>query len=419
LLALEGPRYDVEPLFNPGWEGPLSHVAAPIEAFELQAVLARTPRVSRTLPADAYRSAHVFAWEQEWFFEGSWTCVGRADDLDAPGDQKALRIGQEGILLVRDRRGDLRGFYNVCRHRGHELVEPGTSRNLRAIKCPYHAWVYSLEGALAGAPRFGEVPGFDKADYPLVQVRVAEWHGWIFVDASGEAPDFTDHVGNLDGLLAAWEPERLFVAERHEYVVRANWKGITENYHECYHCPSIHPALCKVTPTDSGETFAPTGCWVGGSMELEDHAETMSLSGASGGVPIRGLDAKQRREVHYFGLFPNLLISLHPDYVMAYRLEPLGPGETFVECTWLFPPEAREREGFDPAYAAEFWDITNREDWSACESVQRGLASRGQRQGPFAAGEDEVHAFMAMVALGYLEGRIAAPASAPTSAAVS
>ena len=397
----------------------MTYPAAPIEASKLQPVLARAPGASRTLPSEAYLSPGVLAWEQEWFFEGSWTCIGRADDLDAPGDQKAVRIGQEGILLVRDRAGDLRGFYNVCRHRGHELVEPGTSRNLRAIKCPYHAWVYSLEGALAGAPRFGEAPGFDKADYPLVQVRVAEWHGWIFVDASGDAPDFIDHVGNLDGLLAPWEPERLSAGKRHEYVVRANWKGIIENYHECYHCPSIHPALCKVTPTDSGESFAPTGCWVGGSMELEDHAETMSLSGASGGVPIRGLEAKQLREVYYVGLFPNLLISLHPDYVMAHRLEPLGPGETLVECTWLFPPEAGEREGFDPAYAAEFWDITNREDWAACESVQRGLASRGQRQGPFAEGEDEVLAFMAMVTRGYLEGRIAAPASAPTSAAVS
>jgi len=388
----------------------VSHVAAPIERSKLQPVLASVPGAARTLPAEAYLSAEVFAWEQEWFFEASWTCVGRADDLGAPGDQKAVRIGEEGIL---------RAFYNVCRHRGHELVEPGTSRNLRAIKCPYHAWVYSLEGALAGAPRFGEAPGFDKADYPLVQVRVAEWHGWIFVDASGEAVDLSEHVGNLHSLLAAWEPERLFAAERHEYVVRANWKGITENYHECYHCPSIHPALCKVTPTDSGETFTATGSWVGGSMELEDTAETMSLTGASRGVPLRGLDAKQRREVYYFGLFPNLLISLHPDYVMAHRLEPLGPGETFVECTWLFPPEARERDGFDPAYAAEFWDITNREDWSACESVQRGLASRGQRQGPFAAEEDEVHAFMAMVARGYLEGRVVAPARAATSAAVS
>ncbi|HYV01902.1 MAG TPA: Rieske 2Fe-2S domain-containing protein, partial [Actinomycetota bacterium] len=98
----------------------MSHVAAPIEPSKLQPVLAPAPRVRRTLPAEVYLSAEVFAWEQERFFEGSWTCVGRADDLDAPGDQKAVRIGEEGILLVRDRGGDLRGFYNVCRHRGHE-----------------------------------------------------------------------------------------------------------------------------------------------------------------------------------------------------------------------------------------------------------------------------------------------------------
>ncbi len=391
--------------------------AAPIDASKLQSVLAPTLGASRTLPAEAYLSQAMFDWEQERFFEGSWVCVGRAEDLGEPGDQEAIRIGREGILLLRDRDARLRAFYNVCRHRGHELLEPGESRNLRAIKCPYHAWVYSLDGALAGAPRLGEVAGFDKADYPLIPVRVEEWHGFVFVNPSGDAPAFADHVGNLDELIAPWEAERLFTAERHEYVIQANWKGIAENYHECYHCPSIHPALCKVTPADSGENLPATGAWVGGSMELEDHAETMSLSGKSDGVPIRGLGPKERREVYYFGLFPNLLLSLHPDYVMAHRMEPLGPGETRVECSWLFPPEAKERTGFDSAYAAEFWDITNREDWSACESVQRGLASRGQRPGPFAWSEDEVHAFMAMVARGYADGRVSAAPQVPTAAA--
>jgi Rieske 2Fe-2S family protein len=144
-------------------------------------------------------------------------------------------------------------------------------------------------------------------------------------------------------------------------------------------------------------------------MELMEHADTMSLSGESLGVPIRALEARQRREVYYFGLFPNLLLSLHPDYVMTHRIEPLEPGRTRVECAWLFPPEALEREGFSPTYATEFWDLTNREDWRACESVQRGLASRGARQGPFAWSEDEVHAFMALVADGYLTGRASMP----------
>jgi phenylpropionate dioxygenase-like ring-hydroxylating dioxygenase large terminal subunit len=144
----------------------------------------------------------------------------------------------------------------------------------------------------------------------------------------------------------------------------------------------------------------------------------MSLTGESLGVRVPGLTDKQAREVYYFGLVPNLLISLHPDYVMTHRTEPLSPGRTRVECAWLFPQEARERPGFDPAYASEFWDITNREDWRACESVQRGLASRGQRQGPFAWSEDEVHAFMAMIARAYLDGRVSPPPPIEHPAAV-
>jgi Rieske 2Fe-2S family protein len=397
----------------------MSAPVPPIDMAKLDPLVAAVPGAGRTLPAEAYLSRDVFDWEQENLFERSWVCVGRADDLGEPGDQKAVRIGREGVLLVRDRDRALHAFYNVCRHRGHELLEPGTARNVRAIKCPYHAWVYSLQGTLAGSPRFGDVPGFDKSDYPLVPARLAEWHGWLFANASADAPDLDGHVGNLDELVEPWAPQRLLRAERHEYLVRANWKVITENYHECYHCASIHPALCK-TPTDSGISIAPTGNWVGGSMELKDQAETMSMTGRSGGAPIPGLDPIRRRRVYYVGLFPNVLISLHPDYVMAHRLQPLSPGETLVECSWLFPPETAERPGFDPSYAAEFWDLTNGEDWLACESVQRGLASRGQRQGPFADGEDEVQAFMALVARAYVEGGVPAPpghvrASATTS----
>jgi len=382
----------------------MERVAAPIDARKLESVLAPTLGESRTLPAEAYTSQAVFDWEEEHFFAGGWLCVGRADELAAPGDQKAVRIGSEGILLVRDEAARLNGFSNACRHRGHELLEPGTSRSARAIKCPYHAWVYGLDGRLNGAPRFGDVPGFDRRDYPLVPAVVAEWHGWVFANASGDAPSLEEYLGNLEELVAPWEPERMFVGASHGYVVRSNWKTITENYHECYHCPSIHPALCAVTPVDSGENYPHDGLWVGGSMELMDFAETMSMSGESRGVRIRGLSDKQAREVYYYGIFPNLLISLHPDYVMTHRFEPLGPGETRVVCEWLFPPEARQRSDFTPDYASEFWDLTNREDWLATESVYRGLQGSGYRQGPFAWSEDEVHIFMAMVARGYVEG---------------
>jgi Rieske 2Fe-2S family protein len=387
----------------------MSSTRAPIDPAQLRPVLAPTLGLSRTLPAEAYRSHAVLDWENERFFGAGWVCVGRGDDLAEPGDQQAVRVGDQGVLLVRDEELGLNAFSNTCRHRGHELLEPGTHLNLRAIKCPYHAWVYGLDGRLNGAPRFGDVVGFDKTEHPLIPARVAEWHGWVFVNASGDAPDLSTYVGNLDELIAPWELGRMFVAASHDYVIRANWKTITENYHECYHCPSIHPALCVVTPVDSGANFPHDGMWVGGSMELKDFAATMSVSGESCGVRIRGLSERQAREVYYFGLFPNLLISLHPDYVMAHRFEPLSPTETKVECQWLFPPEAKDVPGFSSDYASEFWDITNREDRLACESVARGLASSGFRQGPFAWGEDEVHIFMAMVAQGYLDGRAGRP----------
>src|SRR5205085_11749692 len=138
-------------------------------------------------------------------------------------------------------------------------------------------------------------------------------------------------------------------------------------------------------------------------------AQTMSLSGESRRVRQRGLDERERRQVFYLNLFPNLLISLHPDYVLTHRLEPLSPSSTRVECEWLFPPEALELPGFDPKYAVVFWDITNRQDWHACESVQRGVSSRGFRPGPLPLREDASHQYLALVARRYRQGRGAAP----------
>jgi Rieske 2Fe-2S family protein len=132
----------------------------------------------------------------------------------------------------------------------------------------------------------------------------------------------------------------------------------------------------------------------------------MSLTGESFAPKLPHLTALQEREVYYYQLFPNLLMSLHPDYVMTHRLRPLAPDRTAVECEWLFSKEAVESEGFDPSYASEFWDITNRQDWGACEGVQRGASSRGYRQGPLSPDESTSGKFVATVARGYLEGGI-------------
>lgn len=279
----------------------------------------------------------------------------------------------------------------------------------RTITCPYHAWVYNLDGSLKSATRFSDIPGFDPADFPLIPVAVTEWHGWIWVNASGTAGPLDDWLGNLDEHISDWQIGQLRVARSHEYVVKSNWKLIVENYLECYHCPSIHPELCRVSPPDSAEAFDHTGFWIGGPMALRDDAETMSLDGAMHGVRIAGLTDEQARKICYYAVFPNLLISPHPDYVMTHRLTPISPTETSVECSWLFPAEAMDKEGFDPSYASDFWDLTNYQDFSACEAVQRGMATRGYLPGPFDYRESGVYALQAMVATAYLTGEFKRP----------
>jgi len=399
---------------------------APIEPSLLDAVTRPRDR-ARTLPGAAYASAAVFDWERRHFLDGSWVCVGRAEELAGPGAQRAVAAGSTTILLVRDDRGDLRGWFNACRHRGHELLAPGTARTARAIRCPYHDWVYGLGGECRATPRFGKDDGTtpEPAEFGLVPARTAEWQGWVFANVSGDAPPVAEHLGNAAMVVDGYDPARLRPGARHAYEVAANWKIVVENYLECYHCAPLHPELCRVSPPESGHSYPadPVGNWVGGPLALRDGAETMSLDGRSRGVPIPGL--RRPREVGYAAILPTLLVSPHPDYVMTHRLEPLAADRTRIECSWLFPPEAWDRPGFDPAYAADFWDLVNRQDWAACESVQRNAASPGWRQGPFSAWESDVHTVMAAVARGYRTGRLSvdpdptAPAAQSTRAMTS
>jgi phenylpropionate dioxygenase-like ring-hydroxylating dioxygenase large terminal subunit len=391
----------------------LDAAAPPFDPTELEPAL-RPFGQSRMLPRAAYTSERVLAFELERFFAGSWTCVGREGDLEGTGAQRAARVGGAGVLLVRGGDGRARAFANTCRHRGHELLGAGASTVRRTILCPYHAWTYDLDGALRVAPGFRDLRGFEPAEHGLVELPLESWHGFLFVNGSADAPPFAEHVGALEELVAPYRPERLVPLASHDYDLACNWKVVLENYHECYHCALIHPELCQVSPPNSGENFELDGAWVGGTMDLKDHAATMSLDGHSDGVPIAGLEGARLRTVSYLGLFPNLLLSLHPDYLMTHLVEPLGPTACHITCTWYFPPEAAARPGFDPAYAVEFWDRTNRQDWAACESVQRGMASPHFRPGPLAPVEDAVYHLVTMIARAYLGGRPGAAGAVPS-----
>ena len=378
----------------------VARTPAPVDPAAVAASLAPFGQ-SRMLPRAAYVDPAVFEWERRNFFGGGWMCVGRSDQLPRPGDQRAEVVGEGGVLLVRDEEGELHAFANTCRHRGHELLPCGVTAQQKVIICPYHSWTYALDGELRAAAGFKHRPGFVTQEWGLTELPVTQWHGLIFVDGSGTAPPLAGALGTLEEIVAPYEPERLVVAGQHDYETSANWKILTENYHECYHCPVIHPELCKVSPPKSGENYTAPGTWVGGWMDLRDGMATMSLDGASHGISLRRLDEKGLRTVIYLNVFPNLLVSLHPDYVMIHRLVPLAADRTRIECTWAFAPESLAQPGFDPGYAVEFWDITNRQDWNACESVQRGLSSPHAVPGPLSPEEDAVYQFVTMVARGY------------------
>ena len=361
------------------------------------------------LPGAAYTSAEVYAWEQRHLYEGSWVCTGRSSEIPSGGGQRAVRVGQEGVLLVRDHDGTLRGFSNVCCHRGHELLAPDTATQRRVVQCPYHAWTYGLDGRLRAVPRFGRVPGFTCEVYGLGPTCMAEWNGFVFVNAMGDAPDLAEHTGDLDRHVEGYGLADLVPAASLLYEIEANWKFVHEGYHECYHCPQIHPQFCPRSSPWSGENHvARAGLWSGGSMEVADGSETMSYTGARGAPYLPGLDARRRREVSYLGLLPNLLVSGHPDYVMTHRIVPRAPDRTWIECQFLFPADVVATPGFDPGYAADFWDATNRQDWAACESMQRGAASRGFVPGPLSEHESALYDFVIIIVTSYLEGAVRA-----------
>ena len=358
---------------------------------------------SRMLPREAYLDEAVLEWERENFF-GGWVCVGRSDDV-ASGGLVAQSLGEYGVLLARDRDGALRAFENACRHRGHELLPcGGSAQAAKAIVCPYHAWTYRFDGSLLGAPGFKDVVDFDKSTLGLKTVDVHEWHGWVFVDRTGRGPAFEEHIGELEAIVAPYDAATLVTPVVHEYDVAANWKVVIENYQECYHCSNIHPELCQVSPPDSGENIERAGDWVGGWMDLRSGVETMSLDGRSGGVAMARLDEHEKRTVMYVAVLPNLLISLHPDYVMTHLLTPLSPDRTRIRCSWAFPADVAGAEGFDPSYATDFWDLTNRQDWAACESVQRGMKAPGYEAGLLAPDEDGVYQFVSRIAKAYRGG---------------
>jgi Rieske 2Fe-2S family protein len=373
----------------------------PLSAAELERTRLPLERATQ-LPGAAFTDPAVLEWERERLFHGGWVCAGHIDQVRARGDFLRVDVAGESVLIVADDDGLPRAFLNTCRHRGARLVDAPEGR-LRRLQCPYHAWTYALDGSLRSAPFTDGLEDFDRDCFGLHAVRLAVVEGLLLLDLSGEAPPAAEHVGELAPLLARYRLGQLRRAAREVYSVGANWKAIGENYNECLHCPGVHPELNRLSSYLSGEGVSGAGAWCGGSMFLNDGVETMAVDGGRGRPPIEGLEESDSRTILYFLLFPNALVSLHPDYVMLHTLWPQGPDRTEVVCEWFFEERTIAAEGFDPEDAVRFWDQVNREDWHVCELTQRGMSSSRFEPGRYTTQEHDVHAFDVMVAERYLE----------------
>jgi Rieske 2Fe-2S family protein len=322
-----------------------------------------------------------------------WFHAGRAEEIPNRGDYVVRDVAGESLVLVRGERDDLAAFFNVCRHRGTRLCEQHSGTFPSTIQCPYHAWTYGLDGHLVAAPHMDRVAGFREEDYPLHRVAVDLWDGHIFLNLGEEPGALGVQLEGLDQRFRPWGMNQLRRARRVVYDVAANWKLIIHNYSECLHCPGVHPALQRYSHYLSGENEPPGRCYLGGRMGLRPGVRTLSGNGQGHGACLPGLNDEARRHVYYYAVLPNLLLSLHPDYVMTHTLWPRGVSSTEIVCEWLFHPEALGAPNFDPADVVTFWDVTNRQDWHVCEQMQLGLGSRAYRPGPYSYREDLLQGF--------------------------
>jgi Rieske 2Fe-2S family protein len=346
----------------------------------------------KTLPACYYTDAELFRREMAAFFFEGWFCAGRADVIPNAGDYFLREIAGESLIIVRSDAGSVEAFYNVCRHRGTRLCSKPEGSFAGRIQCPYHGWSYGLDGRLLGAPHM-ESSVFRHLDYPLHKLHTGLWDGHIFLNAQPHPEPLAAQLADLPARFAAWRMTELRLQKRIVYDIQANWKLVVANYNECLHCPVLHPALNRLTDYLGSDNQTPQPTYMGGSMGFRGGAETMSIDGCRRRDYLPGLSETERKKVCYFSIYPNLLLSLHPDYMMIHTLWPSAVDRTQIICEWYFHPEELAKADFVSDDAIEFWDITNREDWRIVELSQAGIQSRAYTPGPYSAREELLYAF--------------------------
>ena len=305
-----------------------------------------------TSPWSWYSDPQTLPLEQERIFRRGWQYVGPVEHAAQPGEFFTSRIGDVPVLVARGRDERLRAFLNVCRHRGAVLVE-GRGRR-ETLQCHYHAWTYDLDGTLRSAPRADREPTFDKDELSLVPASVDTWGPFVFVNPDPDAAPLVEHLGGLPTILAqVIDVDAIVFHSRVEFGSNANWKIVVENFLECYHCPTAHPAF---------------------SAEVDVHPDRYRLEShpTFGAQYARAKATGDGGQFHL--LYPNTGINVFPGpaNLSIGPISPDGVHRTHRYLDYFFAP------GVDEAWLAEFFafdDQVGREDTALVESVHRGMAS--------------------------------------------
>tara|TARA_B100000676_G_scaffold312729_1_gene388563 strand:+ start:4915 stop:6054 length:1140 start_codon:yes stop_codon:yes gene_type:complete len=326
------------------------------------------------LPNTCYTDPAWLELENERLFARTWMFAGCLDQIAEPGDAFPTTIAGKPVVLVHGHDGEIRAFHNVCRHRGAIVVEEPCS-NQTVLTCPYHAWAYSLDGALRTRPHFEGANRHDlsRSGPGLVPIRLGRWFRMIFLNLDGQAAPFEDFIATLANRLPKHDLGALRLYKTVEWEFKANWKLVFENYFDNHHIPTIHPRLNAFYPLSKRSAFQ-----IDGGLLRTEYLIDEPQKGRGVGLPwYPGLTGDQARFAGGYFLFPSCCLQLWPDQLTVFQLFPIGPEHTVENLHIFLIGEATT----DPAYAeaaqsvADMWDELNREDIGAIEWMQTGRHS--------------------------------------------
>lgn len=350
------------------------------------------PKIRPSLPTAWYLDQAHYERELEAIWYRDWIGVGRLEQIPKPGDWFVARIGTQQVIVTRDTDGNVRAFHNTCRHRGSILCTESSGHFMNGrIICPYHTWTYGLDGSLLATPRRVDSDDFDFGNYPLYRVAVDTWGGFIFICLDEQpARPLSDALGKEARELESWPLADMVVAHEEVVELACNWKIFWENYNECYHCPRIHPELCKVVPLYKQGMqshydqpgWQPENDGDNGEPSVADGMTTWTVDGVSALPEIEGLDEKKKAKGMCFATFlASMFVVGHPQYARSVRLRPLGPERLELTVSWLLLPGVAEAHPGEIDHMLSLAKLVVAQDGRACELNQQGLHCRRHEQG--------------------------------------